>query len=509
MINDTLINSLNAIVVTIEFDGTMSFINQFGQDFTGYTQEEISSQPYFWAEHCLPKTIKPDIKQIVENTSKNGFLVEKNRNEWLDRNGNARMIEWSNSYEVDDKGTPLRLVSIGIDISENIQKDQEIKKLRNKYTKDLEKQVKASIQELEKSKALTDYIIDSAPVRIFWKDINGIYLGANKLFLHDAGLESKDQIIGKTDYDMNWKSVADLYVADDKQVMESGIAKLQYEEPQTYEDGTTIYLITSKIPLKDENDKVFGMLGVYDDITEQKQKDALFMQQSKMAAMGEMLANIAHQWRQPLSVISLEATGLQVAKDFGDMTEEQMNNALINIIHNTQYLSSTIDTFRDFIKGDRNSEEIAVCHLLDESIGITEASLKNHHIQLYNTIYCEEDCGRRVFLSKHEFSQVVINILNNAKDILEERQIKNPWIKLDHQMFDLHVLITIEDNAGGIPEKILPRIFEPYYTTKHSSKGTGLGLHIAYKIITESIGGKLYVNNTENGAKFFIEIPLQ
>ena len=107
-----------------------------------------------------------------------------------------------------------------------------------------------------------------------------------------------------------------------------------------------------------------------------------------------------------------------------------------------------------------------------------------------------------------ELEQVIINIINNSKDILLEKEVENPWVKLELIEEKDKVIITIEDNGGGIPESVLPKIFNPYFTTKHQSQGTGLGLHMSYKIITESLNGKLYVKNAKEGAKFFIELPL-
>jgi C4-dicarboxylate-specific signal transduction histidine kinase len=107
-----------------------------------------------------------------------------------------------------------------------------------------------------------------------------------------------------------------------------------------------------------------------------------------------------------------------------------------------------------------------------------------------------------------ELPQVLINIINNAKDILIEKQIENPWIKISLKKKTHNVKIFIEDNGGGVPDEILPKIFEPYFTTKHQSKGTGLGLYMSYKIIVQSLNGELHVKNTENGAKFTITLPL-
>jgi C4-dicarboxylate-specific signal transduction histidine kinase len=134
------------------------------------------------------------------------------------------------------------------------------------------------------------------------------------------------------------------------------------------------------------------------------------------------------------------------------------------------------------------------------------ASLKNHNIDIKTHI---EETPLQVKIIAQELDQVIINILNNAKDALNERDIQDSWIHIDLHSQDQKIILTIEDNAGGVNETVKTHMFEPYFTTKHKSQGTGLGLHMSYKIVTESFGGNLYMQNTTNGAKFFIEIPLK
>lgn len=140
---------------------------------------------------------------------------------------------------------------------------------------------------------------------------------------------------------------------------------------------------------------------------------------------------------------------------------------------------------------------------LDKAIELTSATLKNNYI-IIKKEYPDEDI--LVNIIEGEFVQVIINLINNAKDILIEKQIDEPWIKVSVEKLLDSVKIKIEDNGGGIPDNIIPHIFEPYFTTKHQSQGTGLGLHMSHQIITESLGGKLYASNTNNGAKLTIEL---
>lgn len=247
-------------------------------------------------------------------------------------------------------------------------------------------------------------------------------------------------------------------------------------------------------------------------ISDQKEQilenQAQLINTEKMASLGEMLANIAHQWRQPLSSISMVASGIKLEKELGiEVDEKELKERMDTIMTNSEYLSNTIDTFRDFLKNTKEPEDIVLQDRLDMVHEIVGIALKDAQIELI--IKHNDNDSIIVSMIVGEFDQVLINIINNAKDILVEKEIINPWIKLEILKGKENAIITIEDNGGGIPDDIISKVFEAYFTTKHKSKGTGLGLHMSYKIVTQSLKGKLYVKNTDVGAKFFIEIPLK
>ncbi|MCK5111642.1 MAG: HAMP domain-containing histidine kinase, partial [Arcobacteraceae bacterium] len=211
-------------------------------------------------------------------------------------------------------------------------------------------------------------------------------------------------------------------------------------------------------------------------------------------------------WRQPLSVISTVASGMQVEKSYGLLSDERFENSCEAIIRNTDYLSKTIDTFRNFIKEEKELKEVVIQDRINIALDITQPTLKGAQINLVNNIDYNNKIS--IFITVGELSQVIINIINNAKDILLEKNIEEPTITIDLKRINDTAIISIEDNGGGIEDDIITKIFDPYFTTKHQSQGTGLGLHMSYKIVTESLQGKLYTKNTNTGAKFFIEIPV-
>jgi signal transduction histidine kinase/ABC-type nitrate/sulfonate/bicarbonate transport system substrate-binding protein len=244
---------------------------------------------------------------------------------------------------------------------------------------------------------------------------------------------------------------------------------------------------------------------VQDEVEKNRQSELRLLEQSKMAAMGEMIGNIAHQWRQPLSIISTAATGAMIQKELGVLSDQDLKKNLKLIDENSQYLSKIIDTFRDYLKEKKQYQEVIVQERLKKALNIIQSSLDNNYIELIHNL--DEIEPIKIKLVVGELSEVIINIINNAKDVIKEREIEKGWIKIYLEANEAKIIITIEDNAGGISEDILPKIFDPYFTTKHKSQGTGLGLHMSYKIVTESLHGKLYVQNTQYGAKFFVELP--
>ncbi|RXJ70117.1 hypothetical protein CRV08_00710 [Halarcobacter ebronensis] len=246
---------------------------------------------------------------------------------------------------------------------------------------------------------------------------------------------------------------------------------------------------------------------VNEELENSRKKDLQLLEQSKMASLGEMIGNIAHQWRQPLSVISTATSGINFENEVGNLDKDKITYYSSNILNSTKYLSETIDTFRNFLKEDKQKTDLVLQERINISLKITNDSLKNNGIELINCI----DYTTPIIINmvKGEFSQVVINLISNAKDILLERKIVKPWIKLELLKQKDYLIFSVEDNAGGVPENIISKIFEPYFTTKHGSLGTGLGLYMSYKIVTDSLKGNIYVKNSSNGAKFFVKIPIQ
>lgn len=237
-------------------------------------------------------------------------------------------------------------------------------------------------------------------------------------------------------------------------------------------------------------------------IEEAKQKDRKILEQGKLARIGSMISMIAHQWRQPLTELSGILMELETATRFKKVDENHILTAIERSDNMIQFMSNTIDDFRDFYKPDKMKEDFLVSNACKNAINIINATLKNCDIKL--NINIQND--KNIHAYPTEFAQVILNILSNAKDVLVEKKIKNPKIDLTIDSRGILSIITIKDNAGGIDKKNQELIFDPYFSTKDSSKGTGLGLYISKLIIEKNMGGELSVYNDEEGAIFKIAI---
>jgi len=238
-------------------------------------------------------------------------------------------------------------------------------------------------------------------------------------------------------------------------------------------------------------------------IDELIQKDKLLTVQSKQAVMGEMISMIAHQWRQPLSTITLEIANLQFKKLLGqDICNEDIDIALSDISDTIIYLSETIDDFKTYFHPDKEVVEIEIHELLQKAVNFTLPRVKDSDVE----IKIDKKNDIIVYTYINELIQVILNILNNAVDAHNENKVNNPVVNLSVKEIDNSILINITDNAGGIEDENLPKLFEPYFSTK-GKNGTGLGLYMSQMIIQKQFRGDISVETSSTGSTFIIKIP--
>ena len=250
---------------------------------------------------------------------------------------------------------------------------------------------------------------------------------------------------------------------------------------------------------------------VQEEIQKNKKKQQIIYQQSKMASMGEMIENIAHQWRQPLSVILTAASGIKFKSDMKVLKEDDIGISVGNISTSVHHLSQTIDDFRNFFKTNKEKNEFVLNETFEKTFKLLISQFRSANISIIKNIK-----ETTLFGFENELIQVLLNIINNARDELIKKEQNAKLILIDTNINDNCLEICIKDNAGGIPKDIMDEVFESYFTTKQDTNGTGIGLYMSKMIIEQHMNGTIEVNNVGFtykdiscfGAEFKLCLPL-
>lgn len=410
----------------------------------------------------------------------------------------------------------------------NIQKNKTLSYLVNERTKEL-KYLNEELEQkvFDKTKELRDinYLLDEAQQiaklgsfsydlirkELIWS--NELY----KIFNHT-----------KNEFTPTLKSFLSFIHEDDKKLVKNelfNIAKSHKRQAIEFrvvlKDENIKYLqATSKNTKYSDDGKASFIVGTVLDLTkiktlelEKREKETILSQQSKMAAMGEMLENIAHQWRQPLSVISTAVTGMQLQHEIHNKIDENfLLENMKSINHQTQYLSKTIEDFKNFFSPNKETQLFDIKQSIEKTLFLMESRLKVESVTVIKELE-----SIKIKTIENELTQTLLNVFNNAIDALSSRKIENKFIHIKTFVNNNSLVIEVKDNAGGIPVLLLNRVLEPYFTTKHKAQGTGIGLYMSNEIITKHLKGQFLVNNCEliidnvsyKGAFFTISIPLE
>ena len=235
---------------------------------------------------------------------------------------------------------------------------------------------------------------------------------------------------------------------------------------------------------------------------ELREKELLMIQQSRLAAMGEMVGHIAHQWRQPLNMLGLLAQDLAMTYQKGDFSTQYLEANVKKVMETINQMSKTIDDFRNFFRPDKQKTDFRILEVIEKTVSLLDGSLKAEQIR--TTVVPAGDPVVNGY--PNEFSQVVLNIIINARDAFVTQHVTGPAVTIEIGSEEGRCVVTITDNAGGIPEEILDKIFDPYFTTKGPDLGTGVGLYMSKTIIEKNMGGTLSACNVDGGAQFRIEV---
>ena len=338
--------------------------------------------------------------------------------------------------------------------------------------------------------------------------------------------DNVDKIFGYTKDDFMSQKITYASIIDQRDIdmVKSDVAKASKSEVINFthnpyrvkrKDGETIWVNDSSQIIRDKQSNVIFYVGYIQDITQQQNQEEILkqkidealsentkqlqalQQQTKMASMGEMIGAIAHQWRQPLNEIGLSIQNLKYDYKAGVVDEAFIDSFITSNKKTIMFMSNTIDDFRSFFRLDKEKKNFKVKETTQSVISMLYAQLNSNHIKI--SIEGDEFV---YYGFQSEYQQVILNIINNAKDAFEEKHIKEPTIKIVLEISK----VTICDNAGGIPKDVIQRVFEPYFTTKEQGKGTGMGLYMSKMIIDDNMNGHLSVTNKDDGTCFIIEL---
>lgn len=343
-----------------------------------------------------------------------------------------------------------------------------------------------------------------------------------------------DEMLGKEPF--MFIDALDCNVFDRPEQQISGASSRNYEIVLKRKDGLTLHALTNSTTIHDEDGSIksFSFMTdissqkkieqdlrkrqydinelnnsleskIKEEVEKNREKDKMMHQQSRLASMGEMIGNIAHQWRQPLNIIALVMQDLYISDQLGTLTSKKVEGYYEKSNNILQYMSQTIDDFRNFFKQGEEELEFSVKEALDSVYGLVNTNLSYHHIE------CIVDVKHDSIIKGglNEFKQVLINIINNAQEAILSSESKMKQINILITQKGSKALIYIKDDGGGMKQDVIDKVFDPYFTTKNQTQGTGLGLYMSKQIIENTMCGSLTAKNTDTGAEFIITIPME
>lgn len=394
-------------------------------------------------------------------------------------------------------------------------------------------------KELREQESMLRLILETLPVGVWIVDADGTILKGNA-----AGqmIWKGARYVGIKDYGVykGWWADTGQRILPAEWAAARAILKgeTSLEEEINIEcfDGTRKSILHSAVPLLDETQRLTGAVVINQDITARKQaeealadkqhqlkelnrnleqrvsdavsvirrKDQLLIQQGRQAAMGEMIGNIAHQWRQPLNTLGLIVQELVLTYGSEHFTKEALDAKVKKAMGLIAHMSKTINDFSNFFRPEKEKSPFNVNQIVTRTLSLIEPTLESLNIR---TQLIDREAVETIGYS-NEYAQVLLNIMTNCRDAFEARKIETERV-ITITIFKEgdRSVVTVADNAGGIEEQVMEKIFDPYFTTKGPDKGTGIGLYMAKTIIEKGMGGRLSVHNTATGAEFRIEVP--
>jgi len=476
-------------------------------DISGYTREELVGQSHNLVRHPdMPSSTFQDLWDDIINGRINNQKIKN-----LRKDGTFYWVDAYIAPEYNKHGTLISYISIRKDVTAQKELEELNSNLEQRIYYEVEKNTlkdREMIELVSEQKEHLSTVIESNNNAIIAIDKTRTILTYN---------QKAEDIFGFTQEEM--LGTQNLL----------NIIPLKYQNLHTvasakfFSTGKSAGIINSTLELEGltKDERIipirisFGankhlVVANITDISKEKQQEKKLIEQSRLAQMGEMLSLIAHQWRQPLASIGNASYSVQAKLRTGKFNLEVVEDRerLIkfiekkhtNINEYVQFLSTTIDDFRNFFKPNKATAAVKLSEPIEKALQIIENSIKDQHINLIKKITVDDV----IEMHKSEMIQVILNILKNAEDNFKEKNIVDAQIIIQTMRDEENLIISISDNGGGIPENIIENIFDPYFSTKSEKNGTGLGLYMSKIIVEKNDGGKLLVQNIENGVEFKI-----
>ena len=362
---------------------------------------------------------------------------------------------------------------------------------------------------MKKTKSMiSQYVIYSTT------DLKGIITKVSDAFCNISGY-SKKELLGQPHSMVRHPDMPSSAFKDMWDTIQKG-KTWKGEVKNLKKNGDYYWVLANISPQFDKENNLIGYMAVRQDITDKKnfmEQHKKLVQAEKMSSLGDMIVNIAHQWRQPLSVISTLVTSMQMQKEYGMLNDEKFNESCEKINSNVQNLSKTINDFQSYVEDTKVIENFTAKELVDKFLNITQSAIDRNKIQVILNI----DENLRIDSLQNKLLECFISMFNNSKYILKTLDESKRYIFITIQKINNNIIIKFKDTAGGISSDIIDKIYEPYFTTKHQSQGTGLGLHMTYDMIVNVLEGDITANNVEfkynhknfKGVKFTINLPIK
>ncbi|MBU0632357.1 PAS domain S-box protein [bacterium] len=466
-------------IVHKSLDGSFLDVNEYMCKLIGYTKEELLCLNAREITHPDDREKETRYIQQLLDKKRESFHIEKR---YIHKNGNTIWISLSAILIRDSDDQPLYFISIIQDIS----------------------QIKMLMLELEAKKNELESIIRFAPNPIMLYAEDGTVLMINDAWEEITGYTIKD--IPTIE---RWNEKSSINKKPVKQLDTDKLFKNKTrfdmgEVTVETKNGRQLTWLLSFSPLNDLYNDQRVVISSAMDVTEIHKNEELMLAQSRQAAMGDMIGMIAHQWRQPLSVIGMVANNLKASIQLNQNVSPDEIEKLTDVLNEqTQYLSHTIDDFRTFFKPEKAKEMISLCKIYEKLRNMIQKTIENNDITLNFINKCETE----FYTYPNELIQVLLNLINNAKDAIKERKVKDPTIEIHTSYTKDKLTITVSDNAGGIDASVINNLGEPYVSTKKQN-GTGLGIYMSLIILNKHFNGTLKWENRNGGSSFIIELPL-